>query len=64
MARRVLFLRNFDMRVSTSKGLAIIAYRKGMELLIPEAHAQAALAAQAALDVHEPSLDGETNARG
>ena len=33
MARRVLFLRNFDMRVSTSRGLAIIAYRKGMEPL-------------------------------
>ena len=64
MARRVLFLRDFDMRVKTSKGLAIIAYRKGMEKLVPEAHAQAALAVKAALDVTEPSLEGDANARG
>ena len=51
MARRILFLADFNLRVRTSRGPVMIAYKRGMRILVPEAHAHAAIAARAAEEI-------------
>jgi hypothetical protein len=60
MARRVRFARDFDYRVKQN---VIVAYKRGQEIMIPDAHAAAAEAV-GAIKGEAPGARGKPKGKG